>query len=389
MKPQVVAAAAAVRDVTRSWSREVGSAATTDPTTRCLNRPGRGGSTVTSHRTVLALVAAAGLVVASCSAGGRQATTAATPTSSEELAVTVASFDLSAGDDQRFLAGVLTPDRQVIGGGNVDMAFAYLGDDASTDSDAEPATTATGSFLPVPGTPTPTDLEEPVVLGEPAGGHHLEDSGDSGNGDGHDHEDLSAAGVYEATADFDRAGFWEVTVTADVDGWVRTGTAVFEVQDDAQVPEVGDAAPRTSTLTLDSAAPAEAIDSRAGPRSPVPDEILHRVDLVDALDAGRPVVVVFSTPTYCTSRFCGPITEAVEDIAEDHSDRAAFVHVEIWHDIDERRFNDAVEDWLVTDDGGNEPWVFLIDADGTIAARWDNVLDADDLTARLEALPPT
>lgn len=76
----------------------------------------------------------------------------------------------------------------------------------------------------------------------------------------------------------------------------------------------------------------------------------------------------------------------VEDIADDYSDRAASVHVEIWHDIDERRFNDAVEDWIVTDDGGNEPWVFLVAADGTIAARWDNVLDADDLTARLRAL---
>ena len=153
------------------------------------------------------------------------------------------------------------------------------------------------------------------------------------------------------------------------------------------MPEVGEPAPRTPTLTLEEDAPREAIDSRAGPRTPVPDEILQQVDVGDALDAGRPVVVVFSTPTYCTSRFCGPITEAVEDIAHDHSDRAAFVHVEIWHDIDERRFNDAVEDWVATDDGGNEPWAFLVDTDGTIAARWDNVLDTDDLTARLEALP--
>lgn len=357
----------------------------TDPTSQDFRGRLRGRST-TSHRTVLALIAA-GVAAASCSSDDT-ATTAVTPTSSDELAVTVASFDLSLGDDQRFLAGVLTPDRQVIGGGTVDMAFTHLGDDASTDDEPRPGATDTASFLPVPGTPTPTDLEEPVVLGEPAGGHHLEDSGEhSDGGDGYDHEDLSPAGVYETTADFHDSGFWEVTVTADVGGKVRTGTAVFEVQDDAQVPEVGDPAPRTSTLTLDSAAPAEAIDSRAGPRTPVPDEILHQVDLVDALDAGRPVVVLFSTPTYCTSRFCGPITEAVEEIAREYGDRAAFVHVEIWNDIDERRFNDAVEDWLVTDDGGHEPWVFLVDADGTIAARWDNVLDVADLTSQLEALP--
>jgi hypothetical protein len=339
------------------------------------------------HRTVPALIAAAGILVASCSTGDTEATTVDTPTSSEDLAVTVASFDLSVGDDQRFLAGVLTSDRQVIGGGNVDMAFTYLGDDAGTDDDPGPSATATGSFLAVPGTPTPTDLAEPVVLGEPAGGDHLEDNGQQLDGDGH--ENLSASGVYEAAADFDRSGFWQVAVTADLNGEERAGTAVFEVQDDAQVPEVGEPAPRTSTLTLDSDAPAEAIDSRAGPRTSVPDEILHRVDLVDALDAGRPVVVVFSTPTYCTSRFCGPITEAAEEIAGDYGDRAEFVHVEIWDNIDERRFNDAVEEWIVTDDGGNEPWVFLVDADGTIAGRWDNVLDTDDLTGRLQVLPPT
>ena len=348
------------------------------------------------HRPVLALMAAAGIFVASCSTGDTEATAADTPAPSQDLAVTVASFDLSIGDDQRFVAGVLTPDRQVIGGGTVDMAFAYVGADGSTDDDPDPFATASGSFLPVPGTPTPADLAEPVVLGEPAGGHHLEGSdqhaeagGGHGDGPRHREEDLSAAGVYEATANFHRAGFWEVTVTADLDGQERTGTAVFEVVDDAQVPEVGEPAPRTSTLTLDSDAPAEAIDSRAGPRTPVPDEILHQVDLIDALDAGQPVVVVFSTPTYCTSRFCGPITETIEDIAHDYSDRAAFLHVEIWNDIDERRFNDAVQDWIVTDDGGNEPWVFLVDPDGTIAARWDNVLDAEALTARLDALPST
>jgi len=342
------------------------------------------------HRTVLALAAVTGGVVASCSAGDTEAATVDTPTSSEDLAVTVASFDLAVGDDQRFLAGVLTPDRQVIGGGNVDMAFTHLGEDGGADDDPGASITAAASFLPVPGTPTPANLVEPAILGEPAGGHQLEDSGQpSDGGDGHEDEDLSAAGVYETVADFDRPGFWQVTVTADLDGEERTGTTVFEVQDEAQVREVGERAPRTSTLTLDSDAPARAIDSRAGPRAPVPDEVLHQVDLVDALDADHPVVVVFSTPTYCTSRFCGPITDAVEELADDYSDRAAFVHVEIWNDIDERRFNDAVKEWIATDDGGNEPWVFLVDADGTIAARWDNVLDAEDLATRLQALPAT
>jgi hypothetical protein len=186
------------------------------------------------HRSVPALIAAAGLFVARCSTGDTEATTVDTPTSSEDLAVTAASFDLSVGDDQRFLAGVLTPDRQVIGGGNVDMIFTHLGDDAGTDDDPGPSATATGSFLPVPGTPTRADLPEPAVLGEPAGGHHLEDSSQHADGsDGHDHENLSAAGVYEATADFDRAGFWQVAVTADLD---EGSSGSFRVMEDELRP---------------------------------------------------------------------------------------------------------------------------------------------------------
>ncbi|MFP5489239.1 MAG: hypothetical protein ACLGHQ_13145 [Acidimicrobiia bacterium] len=83
-----------------------------------------------------------------------------------------------------------------------------------------------------------------------------------------------------------------------------------------------------------------------------------------------------------------PIAEAVEDIGHDYSDRAAFVHVEVWNDIAERQFNAQWRTCLTTDDDGNEPWVILIDTDGIVAARWDNVLETDDdLISRLPACP--
>lgn len=302
--------------------------------------------------------------------------------SDDSLSVAVASFDLAVGDDQRFIAGVLTPDRMVIGGGEVEMAFAYL----PTDGDPQPRGTTTASFLAVPGKEPSETLSQPTVLGAAAAHDHSDGADHSHPPDPAD--DPQAAGVYQTRVDLDQAGFWQVTATATIDGEHRTGTAAFEVASEQEVPDVGDPAPIVETLTLDRAVPTSAVDSRAIVDGHVPDPVLHTDDLADVLRSGRPAVVVFSTPVYCVSRFCGPITDTVEELAGVYNDRAAFVHVEIWSDRDAGELNVAVEEWIQTADGGSEPWVFLVGADGRIAARWDNVLDRDDLVSRLEQLPP-
>lgn len=328
---------------------------------------------------VVAVLAAACAPAVGTPAGDGGATSGDTA-EDDQLAVVVASFDLAVGRDQRFLAGVFTPDRQVVGGGEVELQFTP----PSGEGDGgRPGNGLIGRFLPVPGSDTPSDLPSPTVLGAPASHDH-----DPGEAAGpHDHGDPDAAGVYTTHVDLDRPGIWEVTVTATLDGTTRSGSTVFEVADAHQVPTVGDPAPTVSTLTLDSDVPAAVVDSRARVGSGVPDEVLHTVDLADAIATGRPAVVVLSTPTYCTSRFCGPITDTVEQLAHRYGDRAAFVHVEIWRDVGEQQMNDAVAPWIVTDTGGNEPWVFLVGADGTITARWDNVLDEAELVALLDQLP--
>lgn len=97
---------------------------------------------------------------------------------------------------------------------------------------------------------------------------------------------------------------------------------------------------------------------------------------------------VFSTSTYCTSRFGGPITERIEDLAARYDDHAEFVHVEIWKSFADRTFNEAVAESLVTDDGGNEPWVFLIDGNGTITQRWTTSLTKPHSSTTSSSCPP-
>ncbi len=312
------------------------------------------------------VVAALALLIAACG-GGRQASpeTAGPDVSPSEpeLAVAVASFDLAVGDGQRFIAGVFLPDRKLIGFGTVQMEFYYLGEkDASGRPEPVAATTAT--FLPVPGKEPRGSSDTPILLDDP-----------------------EAAGVYETTLDFKRPGFWGVAVAADVEGQRRTGTTSFQVLPDHQVPAVGDPAPRSRNLTLRSDVPKVAVDSRAGSQPDLPDPHLHETTVAEALEQGRPTVVVVSTPVYCMSRFCGPITDTVAELARTYQDRAAFIHIEVWRDFNAGQLDEAAAQWIQTPGGGNEPWVFLVGGDGKIAARWDNVLDRAELEQRLQALP--
>ena len=110
--------------------------------------------------------------------------------------------------------------------------------------------------------------------------------------------------------------------------------------------------------------------------------------IAELLDAERPFVVVVSTPVYCVSQFCGPITDRVAELADQYGDRAGFVHLEVWKDFDANELNDAAKAWIYDPEtGGNEPWVFLVGADGTVQARWDNVLDDEALVSMLDEQP--
>jgi len=277
------------------------------------------------------------------------------------LSVEVASYDVAVGPPARFAVGVFTVRHLFVGYGTVEIRFRRL--DPGPRTRWSPAQTA--SFLALPGVSIDKVPRTPKVVSASEG-----------------------RGVYATQAAFDREGFWEVEVRARINGKVRVATAAFRVLDRHLVPAPGEPAPATANLTLDSpGVPRAAIDSRAS-AGEVPDPELHGATIAAELLAGRPVLVVFSTPTFCTSRMCGPVTEMVEQLARDYADRATFVHVEIWREFEDQIVNDAAREWLARDGGElREPWVFLIGADGRIAARWDNVATRGEIEPLLDALP--
>jgi hypothetical protein len=315
-----------------------------------------------------ALLALVAVAAAACAAEDPTMDAGASGGHRDQIAAEVASFDIVAGRADRFLVGVFGGDRQrLVGYGTVELSFRHLGEGDDATQQDRPELSTRGRFLPIPGQP-------PV----------------SGGGAPRFVSGSEIIGVYAApSVTFDQAGFWEVTVDAVIDGRERSTTAAFEVLRDSAIPAPGDPAPRSrQPLVGDDTVPAEAIDSRATADGTIPDPALHQTTIADALDAGRPVVVVVSTPTYCQSRFCGPITDSVHELAGRYGDRVAFVHLEVWRDFAGGVLNDAAADWIKPAgvDNGREPWVFTVGADGIITDRFDNVAGDAELEEAVRRL---
>jgi len=99
-------------------------------------------------------------------------------------------------------------------------------------------------------------------------------------------------------------------------------------------------------------------------------------------------MVVISTPVYCVSRFCGPITDTVQELAQEHGARMDFVHLEVFRDFEANTLNKAAVEWIWPDRLGEpaKPWVVLVDAGGTVIERWDNVASERSLTEAVRAV---
>src|SRR5205814_7439985 len=129
------------------------------------------------------------------------------------------------------------------------------------------------------------------------------------------------------------SGYWSATVSADVSGTgpIEASTGPFQVWPQPQLPAPGDRALLSHNLTVSSKnVPPSAIDSRAQDGKPIPDRFLHRWTVADAMAAHRPIVLVFASPTYCTSQFCGPTVSEVARLYKTYSGKAAFIDVQIY-----------------------------------------------------------
>jgi hypothetical protein len=319
-------------------------------------------------RTRLAGLLLVAAFLAACAAPGGGRMTSSNPTATGSTIVAqVASFQVVASRSNRLLVALIAADNRWVSFGTMSLSFQFLGDRTSSAPPGISVPDATAAFLPIPGTPDGSGRQP--TLTNPSDGR----------------------GVYGIEAiSFPRVGFWQLTAHgALADGTPISADAAFEVLAHGDVVGVGDVAPNSDNAVIgDAGVTPVSIDSRAADGQPIPDPELHRVSIADALAAHRPALVVFATPVYCVSRFCGPVTDMVAKLAADYADRADFIHVEIYRDFAANALNPAVTEWLQTPAGDiREPWTFLIGADGRIVGSWDTMVTRGEIEPLLQALP--
>jgi hypothetical protein len=183
----------------------------------------------------------------------------------------------------------------------------------------------------------------------------------------------AAKAVYVADVPFHRWGRHVVTAIAKLDGrLVMTSPHSAEVKRRASdPPDVGERAIRVHTRTLaDVGGDASQLDTRTPPASD-----LLRTDLADVIGR-KPVVITFATPALCQSRVCGPVVDIVEQAKSRAPAGVAWIHQEIWTDNDPKKGVQApVAAWRLR----TEPWTFVIDRSGRIAARFEGAFSAGEL----------
>lgn len=199
--------------------------------------------------------------------------------------------------------------------------------------------------------------------------------------------------IYTSYVEFAHSGDWGVEVTAHEPGKPdRTARVMFSVRDTTTTPAIGAAAPASDTLTTTDPAALVAISTDTNP-----DPAFYTLSVKDAIAAGKPFVVVFATPLFCSSGLCGPALDLVKQVAPDYAGRVNFIHVEPYvlqvkdgrtqPELDVTGYPKSVRasvEWGLP----TEPWVFVVDANGKVAAKFEGMAYPDELTAALDALLP-
>ena len=185
----------------------------------------------------------------------------------------------------------------------------------------------------------------------------------------------SAKSIYTAEIPFEKPGKYELLGIARVGGKLVPATTpspgvVVKKESADPIPAVGTRPPRIHTPTVaEVGGDVASIDTRLPPSS------MHEADFADVLGK-KPVVLLFATPQLCQSRVCGPVVDVAEQVKASAGDDVEFIHMEIFRD---NRIEDGVRPQMAAFHLQTEPWLFVFDRSGKVAARIEGAFSEREL----------
>lgn len=183
--------------------------------------------------------------------------------------------------------------------------------------------------------------------------------------------------VYVATVPFSMPGDYFVAAVATKDGRTLRGGSRLTIAATSTSPVAGQKAISVSTPTSANPRGSDPLCSRRPAACS-----MHALSLDTALKAGKPVVVTFSAPAFCTTDICGPVVDIVERVAKARPGKAQFIHVEAYVEKGTKLAAPLVA-WKFT----TEPWTYVIDAKGVVTERLAGAIGEQELLAAVDRLP--
>jgi hypothetical protein len=149
---------------------------------------------------------------------------------------------------------------------------------------------------------------------------------------------------------------------------------VVEVAAESSAPAVGSTPPASENRTLATVPDLSKITSDL---DPAPG--LYEMTVADAMASGRPTVVSFATPRFCTSRLCAPVVDSLAAVQEEMGEEVNIIHIEVFEDFETLEPVKEMAEWGLI----SEPWTFVLDREGVIIAKFGGPVSPRELTESL------
>lgn len=205
---------------------------------------------------------------------------------------------------------------------------------------------------------------------------------------------------YIATLDIPTPGWWQVAVTVTRAGTTSTATTIVAALDPGSTASLGQAAPTVRTPTLaDVGGTIKELTT-----DPAPDPRLYETSTADALAAHEPFVLVVDSTKFRTTSACGKALVMARYL-RDRWTSVGFIHLEPFEyslvsdtpvllgTLSDPTLVAAASAWGIGPEpwsATSMPWVFVVDGNGIVRAKYQGVMgsaDIDVVLAQITANP--